>query len=195
MLFFSKGFLFAQETEQNNNIASDKIRMLITEDVNKAGNYAVCVVVQDLADYPYPRKTDMINRLLGRRGAIAYAYRKLNYIMLKDILPVVDNDEKYLTQDGFLQTAITLNTEFFDTNVKVDVGVFLYVTAVKLEELKQAVKDKYEIKYIKNMNKEYKGQKELISKAMWNTRLKNPDKIYVDEEKIAELDKRIQELG
>ncbi|MBU0650938.1 hypothetical protein KKC59_03405, partial [bacterium] len=127
------------------------------------GLYLVSVFVKGVAKYPYPTKQDVVNRLLGRRAAIIYAYKRLSNLIERDLKDLVKKEKIKMTDDGYIYLARVVRTRFAEDHAGVIVELPIMADEELLNSLKKLFEEKYKIEEIDNIAKDYDDQLSIIT--------------------------------
>lgn len=155
----------------------------------------IFLVVDEIADCPYPNKEDSINKLLGRRVAVMYAYKKMEYLILRDIYKkVIDNYERIMRKEGYMPGAAFLRSDIYDGQIKVTLGISFDLSREEFRRFRSNSEKNYRIQYIKSISEKFGTKIAVISKGEWMFIVKGYNPMHVDKKKTAELDNAIKKL-
>ncbi len=170
----------AQNPVSKETIEAIELRVQPQQDaVTKA--YHASIFVKGVAEYPYPKTEDPINRLLGRRAAVVYAYKRLQNVIARELSDFVSHKEIMISADGYIYKARVIRSRFTDNVAGVIVELPLqFTTKDRLVALRHVFEDRYNVIETDNIAVDYDGRVNPISIDFWEKRIRTLDERYVD---------------
>ncbi len=178
-------YLFKVNTCEAEN--KEEIIVKFEKNIKEDNKYAVYIWVLGTAEYPYPNPEDMINKMLGRRSAIIYAYKKLMTFVNTNLQEHITNNKINIRKDSFIEGVRIVNTSFMEKHAEVYLELPFSVTEDEYKKLERELKKAYTVKIVKNILKDYKDKIYNVDYSTFKIYIEHPDSRFVDLERYNKL--------
>jgi len=187
VFMFASQNVFAEQVETKKPLDKNVIFKFYKHPAAKEKMF-VYMRVFGRGEYPYPNTEDMINRMIGRRVAYIYAYKKLVYFVKNRMPDYLASGKIKIDENNFVDAVRIINTEFFDKYAESYVEITLVLTDEEFNIFRNKFKDEFLVEPLGELKDEYKDNPIFIDYGHFMSYIKEPDSRFVDIEKIKKLE-------
>jgi len=138
-------------------------------------------------EYPYPNTEDLTNRMIGRRVAYIYAYKKMIYFIKNRMPDFLAKGNVKIDENNFIEAVRIINTKFFDKYAESYVEFCMVLTDAEFAALQNKFKDEFLIAPLGELKDEYTDDAALIDYVHFLNYIKDPDPRFVNLKLLEEM--------